>query len=85
MSLSTAVLNQRTDCRFESKTTRPLKKRLSVNVFNIAIMFVDNRSLTTSLRIDIQKRRAKSPADMLAEIGLLSGSKNGDHIRHRLY
>jgi hypothetical protein len=40
--------------------------------------------LRTNRRFDISKRRAKDPAEMLAEISPLSGSKNGGHDRSQI-
>lgn len=52
---------------------------LSVSGFGIIITFVDTRRLRINRRFDILKRRAKYPAEMLADIRPLSGSKNGGH------
>ena len=70
---------QRIDCCFGNRKTSPHWKELLVSGFGIIITSVDTLYFPTCRRFDISKRRARHPAEMLAQISPLSGSKNGGH------
>jgi len=72
---------QKIDCCFGNRKTWPRIKKLSLSGFGIIIMSVDTRRFKIGRRFDIPKRRVKHPAEMLAQISPLSGSKNADHNR----